>query len=130
MNEFAEVSEFEAGNNKVYEMETFKTIQFMPRKQTDTDQGYIILLYRKVIQKKRTLGNISHRSCNSRKRSTSSTTCIFKVLLVSGLLGEVDSNINILELCSTYGQANNPALYKVKIKTTSKKPRYKVWQMR
>ena len=40
--------------------------------------------------------------------------------LPQGPPGKADNNVNTLELCFTYGQANNPALYKAEIKTTNK----------
>lgn len=50
--------------------------------------------------------------------------------LLQGLSRETDSNISTPILCSTYGQAKNPALYKAETRTTSKRTQYKARQVR
>ena len=42
-----------------------ETVQSMPRKQTDTFQGYTIWLHGRVTRKKRTPGNLPWLSCTS-----------------------------------------------------------------
>ena len=40
-----------------------KTVRSMPKKQTDTYQGYITWCHKKIIRKKRTLENLPQPSC-------------------------------------------------------------------